>query len=222
MSRIARIIAIEYPHHIVQRGNNKQVIFFDDADKQLYLKLLKKFSKECGCKIKAYCLMKNHVHLLLIPNQRNSIAKTMQKLSLTFTQYFNKKYNRTGRLWECRFYSSVIDKEMYLFTVCRYIERNPVRAKIVEMPRDYKWSSAIINTTSNYDDKDIEPVWKDYVDVNDYINILHQPDEDKEINNVRLSTLKGIPIGKEGFIKQITDLLGININTNPVGRPKRK
>ncbi|GAI54022.1 unnamed protein product, partial [marine sediment metagenome] len=131
MPRIARIVGIGYPHHIIQRGNNRQNIFFDQEDRLLYLKWLEKYSLECGCTIHAYCLMINHVHLLVVPQYNYSLAKTIQKLSLTFTQHINKKYKRTGRLWECRFYSALVDKEPYLWSVGRYIERNPVRAKIV-------------------------------------------------------------------------------------------
>jgi len=98
MPRIARIVGIGYPHHIIQRGNNRQDIFFDQEDRRLYLKWLEKYSLECDCTVHAYCLMKNHVHLLAVPQNSYSLAKTMQKLSLRFTQHINKKYKRTGDL----------------------------------------------------------------------------------------------------------------------------
>ena len=114
MPRIARIIAIDYPHHIVQRGNNRQQIFFDDQDYGFYRKLLKKYSSEGVLPINSYCLMNNHVHILATPRTLNSLAKMMQKLSLRYTQYVNKKYKRTGRLWESRFFSSIVDKDSYI------------------------------------------------------------------------------------------------------------
>ena len=110
MPRIARIVASGYPHHIIQRGNNRGRVFFDEKDRQLYLKLLKKYTDESGCIVNAYCLMDNHIHLLLVPLHDDSLSKTMQKLGLRYTQYVNSKYKRTGRLWECRFHSCVVDK----------------------------------------------------------------------------------------------------------------
>ena len=114
MPRTARIVGVGYPHHIIQRGNNKQAIFFNDKDRKIYLYLLEKYSNECGCDIFAYCLMDNHVHLLAVPDTELALAKAMQKISLTYTQFINRKYNRTGRLWECRYYSSLVDEDAYL------------------------------------------------------------------------------------------------------------
>jgi len=114
MPRVARIVSVGYPHHIIQRGNNREIVFFDNEDRCFYLELLKKHSPECGCKIHAYCLMSNHVHMLLVPLYSHSLAKALQKLSLRYTQHINKKYRRTGRLRECRFHSAIVDKDAYL------------------------------------------------------------------------------------------------------------
>jgi len=222
MPRIARIVAIDYPHHIIQRGNNRQPVFFDTTDRELYLGLLRKYAKGSGCKIKAYCLMDNHIHLLLVPQHTNSLAKTMQKLSLSYTQYINKKYERTGRLWECRFFSSLVDVDTYLWSVCRYIERNPVRARLVDGPIKYKWSSAKFNTSLGHKDNFIEPIWNDYLNREDYVEFLNRPETESEISRIRQSTLKGIPIGREEFIREITRKLGFSINTRPKGRPRKE
>ena len=124
MPRIARIVAEGYPHHIIQRGNNRQAVFFDNEDRLFYLGLLRKYSRECASKVHAYCLMDNHVHILFTPRYHNSLAKTMQKLSLRFTQHVNKKHKRTGRLWECRFHSSLVDKEDYLSAMERSVVKD--------------------------------------------------------------------------------------------------
>ena len=113
MPRQARIVLVDYPHHIVQRGNNSQNIFFEDSEKKYYFGLLDRFSKENHCIIHAYCLMSNHVHILVTPKQPFSLAKLIQKLNLRYTQVFNQKYNRTGSLWEGRYFSSLVDKEKY-------------------------------------------------------------------------------------------------------------
>ena len=220
MSRIARIVYPDYPHHIIQRGNNKQAIFFDDNDKQFYLNLLKKYSSQCGCKIHAYCLMMNHIHLLAVPQHGSSLAKTMQKTSLTFTQFINRKYKRTGRLWECRFHSSLVDKDSYLWAVCRYIERNPVRAKIVNNPIHYKWSSAKSNTSESEKNNLIEPIWKKYVDKKEYIEFLNRADNESDIDMINKYTFIGKPIGSGNFLAYISKTLNINITPKPVGRPK--
>ena len=221
MPRIARIVGIGYPHHIIQRGNNRQNIFFDQEDRRLYLKWLEKYSLECGCMIHAYCLMSNHVHLLAVPQYNYSLAKTMQKLSLTFTQHINRKYKRTGRLWECRFHSALVDKESYLWSVVRYIERNPVRAKIVSKPDEYRWSSAKANFTGKGMDF-IKPIWQNDTERKEYIAFLNNPDKEEEIEIVKKSTISGKPIGSEDFLNQILKTLDITINTQPKGRPRKR
>ncbi len=221
MPRIARIVYAGYPHHIVQRGNNKQTVFFDDEDRQEYLRFLNKYTDECGCKLNSYCLMKNHIHLLLNPQHKNSLSKTMQKLSLRYTQYINKTYKRTGRLWECRFHSCVVEKEAYLWSVCRYIERNPVRTGIVKEPIQYKWSSAKANTTFDHQNKLVEPIWKGYLERDEYSKFLNQSDDKDEIERIRKSTFSGIPTGSEKFIQHIAKELGISLKRRKKGRPKK-
>lgn len=218
MPRMARIIAVDYPHHVVQRGNNKQTIFFDEHDKQLYLELLKKYSKGCLCNINAYCLMPNHVHALLTPLTPEALSKTMQKLSLRYTQLINKKYARTGRLWECRFHSTVVQKEAYLWAVCRYIERNPVRAKMVAAPGHYKWSSA--NRLSKLNDGLIDSIWIHGHEMEEYTRFLNLSDNQDEITKIRQSTARGIPLGSKNFIRQMAEQIGVTITTKPPGRPR--
>ena len=165
--------------------------------------------------------MKNHVHLLVVPKNNYSLAKIMQKLSLRFTQHINKKYKRTGRLWECRFYSALVDKEPYLWSVGRYIERNPVRAKIISKPDEYQWSSAKANT-SGKGMGFIKPIWQDDNEREEYITFLNNPDKEEEIEIIKKSTISGKPIGTEEFLNQIVETLGITINTRPKGRPRRR
>ena len=220
MPRIARIVGIDYPHHIIQRGNNRSAVFFNNKDKEKYLELLRKYSSECACKINAYCLMKNHIHILAIPIHEYSLAKTFQKLSLRYTQYINKKYNRTGRLWECRFYSALVDKEVYLWSVCRYIERNPVRAKIVDKPVEYEWSSARVHCEESKNGF-IDPIWQNEYERKEYLKFLNMTDKEEEIVKIRSSTYRGCPIGSGGFINYVENKFGITINTKPRGRPRK-
>lgn len=214
MPRIARIVVEGYPHHIIQRGNNRQTVFFDNEDRHLYLGLLKKYSRECGSKVHAYCLMDNHVHMLITPECSDSLARTMQKLSLRFTQHVNKKHKRTGRLWECRFHSSVVDREGYLWAVCRYIERNPVRAQIVNKPSQYEWSSA--NRVRKVDF--IESILDD-TQRQAYIDYTNTQEDEEQNRIISKSTYSGRPIGSEKFINQIAGALKIDLGIRPRGRP---
>lgn len=220
MPRIARIVVRDYPYHVIQRGNNKQTVFFDDRDKKLYLQLLNKFRKEDNCKLHAYCLMNNHIHLLITPLKDESLSKMMQKLSLRYTQLINKKYKRTGRLWECRFHSCLIDKDNYLWAVCRYIETNPVRANIVKSVRDYFWSSARINVLGEESNL-VEPIWGGEKDKLEYSKFVLES-EDKLNKEIKNCTYKGKPLGDEGFMKIIEKLLNIDLSIKKVGRPKQR
>ena len=217
MPRIARIIAIDYPHHIVQRGNNRQQIFFDDQDYGFYRKLLKKYSSEGVLPINSYCLMNNHVHILATPRTLNSLAKMMQKLSLRYTQYVNKKYKRTGRLWESRFFSSIVDKDTYIWTVCKYIERNPVRAHIVQFPHEYKWSS--VNST----DKDfIQSVWQTEKEKNQYNKFLYELDNSDDVEMIQKRAMRSKPVGGDEFIDKLRNSFGDCVLMKSKGRPRKE
>ena len=136
MARLPRFVLPGQPQHIIQRGNNRGVIFVADEDYQFFLEKLGDLSVKHGCQLHAYVLMSNHVHLLMTPIEANSISKLMQSLGRYYVQYFNKKYMRTGTLWEGRYKATLLDSETYLLTCYRYIELNPVRAGIAGHPAD--------------------------------------------------------------------------------------
>ncbi len=140
MPRTARLVDVNMPHHICQRGNCKQAIFHDDRDKDIYLEMLKKSSLKYEMSILAYCLMENHVHLVVIPKQDYSLSKVFRNTNGTYSRYFNKKYKKSGHLWSERYFSKILDSK-YLAIAVRYVERNPVRAGLVKCIRDWKWSS---------------------------------------------------------------------------------
>jgi putative transposase len=116
MPRIARVGAEGYPHHITQRGNNKEKAFFDNEDKQFYLDTLQRYKDKYKMKILAYCLMGNHAHTRAIPEKETSLARGIGGAILLYTQYINRKYkyNRSGRLWQNRFFSAIVEEEPYL------------------------------------------------------------------------------------------------------------
>jgi len=220
MPRIARVCAINYPHHITQRGNNRETVFFDDEDRKFYLSILNKYRDEWDFEIWAYCLMTNHVHLLAVPRKEDSLAKGIGITNLVYTQYFNRRYNRSGRLWQNRFFSTIIEKEPYLWAVARYIEKNPVRADIVKKAEDYRWSSARAHILKVKDNTLLGKSWLEENEINAYLNFLRKDDSliDSQIRKV---TSTGRPLGHEEFIKNIGEMIGRGIFFKRVGRPKK-
>ena len=145
MPRRIRLCPAGHPCHIVQRGNNRQNCFFATDDYPLYLSYLSDACKRYNVQLHAYVLMTNHTHLLMTADDDWGISRVIQSVGRTYVQYINRRYGRTGTLWEGRFKSSAIDTEKYLFACYRYLELNPVRAGMVDHPADYVWSSYRVN-----------------------------------------------------------------------------
>jgi putative transposase len=141
MPRHARLQLPGYPLHVIQRGHNRARCFHADNDWATYLGLLEESCGLNACHVHAYVLMPNHVHLLVTPDEPGGISRAMRRLGQRYVQHFNKAHARTGAMWEGRFKSIAVDSRLYLLKCQRYIEQNPVRARIVEHPRDYPWSS---------------------------------------------------------------------------------
>lgn len=141
MARRPRFVAPGLPHHVIQRGNNRQEIFRDAQDCERFLALSAELTEASGVAVHAYVLMPNHLHLLLTPPDAPALSRLMQALGRRYAMWFNKRHGRTGTLWEGRFRASVVESERYLFACARYIEMNPVRAGLVSDPLLYRWSS---------------------------------------------------------------------------------
>jgi putative transposase len=151
MARLPRNKAAGYPHHVIQRGNNRQAIFADVADYERYLHLLHEISTAHDVAVHAYVLMTNHVHLLVTPEADDGLSRFMQALGRRYVRWFNDRHHRTGTLWEGRFRSTVIAADGYLLACMRYIELNPVRAGLSAGPADYRWSSNAHHTGRSVD-----------------------------------------------------------------------
>jgi len=141
MPRGPRVVIPQVALHIVQRGHDRCDCFLHDTDHLVYLASLRDLLAATGCALHAYCLMTNHVHLLLTPPTINACASLMRNVGQRYVQYFNRRYQRSGTLWEGRFRSCLVDSARYVVACHRYIERNPVRAGMVASPSDYRWSS---------------------------------------------------------------------------------
>jgi len=141
MARLPRLTVPGYPHHLIQRGNNRQAIFAANADYETLLSMLEEHATRAGVAIHAYVLMSNHFHLLATPDTVQGIPQMMQSVGRRYVRYFNQRQNRTGTLWEGRYKSTLIQAERYLLTCMAYIDLNPVRAGLVGDPTEYPWSS---------------------------------------------------------------------------------
>lgn len=149
MARRPRLYIPGVAHHVIQRGNNREACFYEEADYTKYLSHLKEVAEQFSVAIHAFVLMTNHVHLLVTPNDERALGKMMQALGRRYVQYFNLKYFRTGTLWEGRYKSTLVESERYLLTVYRYIELNPVRAYMVSHASEYPWSSYRFNAVKS-------------------------------------------------------------------------
>jgi putative transposase len=220
MPRIARIVGAGYPHHIVERGNNRERVFANPIDYKKYLSFLSKYSEEREAAVLAYCLMPNHIHLLVRPSGEETLAKMMQGVTLCYSKYFNGENGRTGRLWECRYYSTVVDGDSYLWTVSKYIENNPVRAGIVKKPEDYLYSSAKAHILQEKDPILKEPLF-DKSELDEYRRFVKLDEDKKILEEIRKQTRSGKPLGDGGFLETLSETIGCSLSFRPKGRPRK-
>jgi putative transposase len=228
MPRHARITMAEVPVHIIQRGNNRGACFFSDDDYARYLGHLKELAGAFECAVHAYCLMTNHVHLLLTPSRAHGPALLMKHLGQRYVQHVNRTYRRSGTLWEGRFRSCLIDSEPYLLACQRYIELNPVRAAIVRHPRQYRWSSYRVSAEGKASDL-IMP-HEQYRRLGRsadarreaYRELFHAAPDEVAVDRIRQATNGGFVLGSARFAQEIARVLGRRVERGKPGRPARK
>ena len=209
MARPHRYCPAGLPVHIIQRGNNRNLCFFEKADNVFFMYLLKEYSKRHRVSVHAWVLMSNHFHLLVTPEFDFSISKTMQDIGREYVRFINRKYERTGTLWEGRFRSCLVESETYLLTCQRYIELNPVRAGMVKDPGDYWWSSyhssALGKPSSIWHPHDlylslgsgeVSRCWA-------YRELFQHELESVVIDEIRFATNKGLVFGSDHYKDQI-------------------
>ena len=220
MPRIARMVATGYPHHITQRGNYKQTVFTKDAEYSRYLAYLNEYLNKNKLSILAYCLMPNHVHFVAIPEKEDSLARTFNACHMRYSQYFNKKNQLKGHLWQGRFFSCILD-EKHLYATVRYIENNPVRAKIVKKAEDWQWSSAQVHLSKGKSAFQLADI-AEYMEVDTWGEYLSQEESESTITAIRSATLSGKPLGDDKFISKLEKIFGKHVRRLSVGRPKGK
>ena len=208
MPRRARLMLAGIPLHIVQRGNNRAACFFSDEDRAFYLFHLDRLLRPSGCVLHAYCLMTNHVHLLLTATDAESCARLMKRIGQLQTQYVNRTCNRSGSLWEGRFRSCLVQSEDYVLACYRYIELNPVRAGLCLHPHEYAWSSFGSNGAGRYDSR-ITP-HEEYLRLGPskaertrvYLELFGAALSAERLDEIREATNGNIVLGREPFRRQ--------------------
>ncbi len=207
MTRNARAVAVGYPHHITQRGNNRELVFLDDQDRLIYTDLLKHYTQKFQVDIWAYCLMPNHVHLLAVPQESGALSLGIGRTNQVYTRYVNRKYLRSGRVWQNRFYSCIVDSDEYLWSVARYIENNPVKAGLVSTAAEYLWSSARFHLEGRADSLLPFPDWLKEDERQNYSLFVLESDEDVR-KKIDQATRSGRPLCNPSMLQKLEQLLG--------------
>ena len=229
MPRTARVVIPGLPHHVTQRGNNRQDVFFTDADREVYLELLGRQCETFGLTVDGYCLMTNHVHLIATPRDEDSLAKAVGRTNLYYTRYINRLHGRSGHLWQDRFFSCPLD-DAYFWTAMIYVERNPVRAKLVRKPWRWPWSSATAHVTG------VDPTatretpglldlaaWaKPQPPDGDWRESICRPQDEQTLIRFRTWSNRGCPLGSDSFLSKLETLLNRRLRPAKRGRPRKK
>jgi putative transposase len=223
MPRLARAVCAGVPHHITQRGNRRERVFFWDVDYICYLEWLKEYASKYEVEILAYCLMPNHIHLIAVPSTEDGLQAVFKPLHMRYAQRINRKRRWKGHLWQGRFFSSPLD-DTYLWAAIRYVERNPVRAKMVKKAESFPWSSAAGHCGLKEDSILTEdPTWqKQFRAIKDWSAWLSGKEVTDQLKQLRQNVEKGLPCGSAGFIRKLEKLVGRSLEFRPIGRPRKK
>jgi len=220
MARLARVVAAGVPHHVTQRGNRRQQVFFSEADYALYRALLAENCRNARVEVWAYCLMPNHVHLVLVPADTDGLRAALGETHRRYTWHINEREGWRGYLWQGRFASFPMD-DAHLIAAVRYIEQNPVRARLVEGARDWPWSSARAHLRGRDDGLvcvrpmlEIVPAWSAFLE-----GSLSAADHDA----IRASERTGRPLGGADFVAHLSARLARPLARGKPGpKPRRQ
>ncbi|MDP3760831.1 MAG: transposase [Ramlibacter sp.] len=225
MARLPRLTVPGYPHHIIQRGNNRQAIFATTADYEVLLAMLEEHAGKSGVAIHAYVLMSNHFHLLATPETAEGIPAMMQAVGRRYVRYFNQRQGRTGTLWEGRYKSTLIQAERYLLACMVYIDLNPVRAGLVRDPADYPWSShshyvgrgsdRLVTPHSLYWELGNTPFARDAA----YADLVRAGISAHQQHALTDSALRGWALGEPDYVADLQRRTARRVSKTRVGRP---
>jgi putative transposase len=218
MARIARVVVPGIPHHIIQRGNRRMDTFFAEADYREYLYLMAEWCNRCEVQVWSYCLMTNHVHLIVVPKSEDGLRRAIGEAHRRYTPYINFQKDWKGHLWQGRFSSFPMD-EQYLIATARYIELNPVKAGIVNKPEKYKWSSAQAHIQEE-DDVLVKagPLLKL---IPNWHELLASELTEEEYEILRRHERSGRPLGSDNFLAKLEKITSRVLTRQKLG-PKKK
>ena len=214
MARLARVVIPGLPHHVTQRGNRREAIFFEDGDHEVYLDLLAEQTRKAEVDVWAYCLMPNHVHMILRPTRSDDLGRAVGEAHRRYTNFINARGRWTGHLFQSRFASVVLD-DLHLIRAVRYVSLNPVRAGLVARPQDWKWSSVRAHL-AGVDDAlvTVRPV----LDRIPQLKGLLEADEEEDFSDLRRAASTGRPLGAPDFVDGLERVLGRPIARRAPGR----
>jgi len=218
MPRNTRLIVPDICHHAVQRGNNRQDVFQETEDRLYYLKWARKLAEQYHAPIIGYCLMTNHTHLLILPSTQEGMINFMKLLAQRYTQYYNREYRRSGKLWENRYKLHPVDPEVY-HVVLRYIERNPVRAGMIADGAAYPWSSGPYHLLGRED----KTIMADYLHDSafSYRGFFYEEERSEDVEAIREATQQGKAWGRAAFLERLGNRLNRVVVPRKRGRPKK-
>lgn len=220
MARMARVVVPDIPHHVTQRGNRRQKVFFCEGDYLHYIQLLRQYCNKAAVEIWAYCLMPNHVHLVMTPTTEVGLHLSLAEVHRRYTLFINLRENWRGYLWQGRFASFPMD-EKYLYSAVRYVEMNPVRAGLCNMADEWRWSSARAHL--NKVDDDLVSVKPMLDRVGDWSSYLSSGKEESRYDELRKHTGTGRPLGSDSFLTYLESLTGRSLKCKRAGRkPKQE
>jgi putative transposase len=219
MPRVARIVIPDCPHHVTQRGNNRQDVFFADQDYAVYLEILYRQARTYGLAVDGYCLMTNHVHLIVTPAGEPALAEAIGRTHFVYSQYVNRLHRRSGHLWQNRFYSCALDDEHY-WTATAYVEQNPLRARLAHKAWRYPHSSACAHVTGQDASGLLDlAAWRGRQPP-DWAAVLDERQDESTLRRVRGHTCRGRPLGSDHWLARLEARLGRRLRPLPVGRPR--
>ena len=217
---MARVVAEGMPHHITQRGNRRQPTFFSDDDYLAYIDLMAEWCGAYDVAIWAYCLMPNHIHLIAVPEKAENLRLAIGEAHRRYTRRINSREGWRGHLWQERFSSFVMD-EQYLVACVRYIENNPVRAKLATSPDKWPWSSALAHMVGKNDKLvNVEPVLS--IISGDWQQFLSGAFSNEELEDIRKHSRTGRPLGSSVFVAELEHKLGIKLKPQKPGRKRKE
>lgn len=226
MPRRARVLLPGVTLHLIQRGNNRSACFYTEEDYLFYLEHLADQARKHGCAIHAWCLMTNHVHLLLTPTKPEGAGLLMKGLGQRYVQYINRTYRRSGTLWEGRFRSCLMQEESYVLACYRYIELNPVRAGMVEHPAEYRWSSYRVNAQAERSELiERHPLYmalsgEESSRAESYRELFRHQLDPGLVDQIRTATNGNYALGDSRFTAEVESALGRRVTRGKPGRPR--